>query len=106
VDTKQQTEAGVDRIRFQLNGLNQFTTPTIDDVYITNTSTRLGESRVVVLYPNADTADADWTRSTGVDHYATVDETTVNGDTDTSSASTTASGWATPGPSCACRRLG
>jgi hypothetical protein len=82
VDTKQQTEAGVDRIRFQLNGLNQFSTPTIDDVYITNGGTRLGESRVVVLYPNADTADADWTPSTGVDHFATVDETTVNGDTD------------------------
>jgi hypothetical protein len=82
VDTKQQTEAGVDRIRFQLNGLNQFTTPTIDDVYVTNTSTRLGESRVAVLYPNADTADADWAPSTGVDHFATVDETTVNGDTD------------------------
>jgi len=82
VDTKQQTEAGVDRIRFQLNGLNQFTTPTVDDVYVTNVSTRLGESRVVVLYPNADTADADWTPSTGVDHFATVDETTVNGDTD------------------------
>jgi hypothetical protein len=82
VDTKQQTEAGVDRIRFQLNGLNQFSTPTIDDVYITNGGTRLGESRVVVLYPNADTADADWTPRTGVDHFATVDETTVNGDTD------------------------
>jgi hypothetical protein len=82
VDTKQQTEAGVDRIRFQLNGLNQFTTPTIDDVYITHGGTRLGESRVVVLYPNADTADADWTPRTGVDHFATVDETTVNGDTD------------------------
>jgi len=82
VDTKQQTEAGVDRIRFQLNGLNQFTTPTIDDVYITNSGTRLGESRVAVLYPNADTADADWIPSTGTDHYATVDETTVNGDTD------------------------
>jgi hypothetical protein len=57
VDTKQQTEAGVDRIRFQLNGLNQFTTPTVDDVYITNAATRLGESRVAVLYPSADTAD-------------------------------------------------
>jgi hypothetical protein len=82
VDTKQQSEAGVDRIRFQLNGLNQFTTPTIDDVYVTTTATRLGESRVVVLYPNADTADAEWTPSTGVGHFATVDETTVNGDTD------------------------
>jgi hypothetical protein len=82
VDTKQQTEVGVDRIRFQLNGLNQFTTPTIDDVYVTNGGTRLGESRVAVLYPNADTADADWTPSTSVNHYATVDETTVNGDTD------------------------
>jgi hypothetical protein len=82
VDTKQQSEAGVDRIRFQLNGLNQFTTPTIDDVYVTNGGTRLGESRVAVLYPSADTADADWTPSTGTDHYALVDEATVNGDTE------------------------
>ena len=54
----------------------------IDDVYVTNTSTRLGESRVAVLYPSADTAHADWTPSTGTDHYALVDETTVNSDTD------------------------
>jgi hypothetical protein len=45
-------------------------------------ATRLGESRVLVLYPTADTADTDWAPSRGVDHYATVDETTVNGDTD------------------------
>jgi hypothetical protein len=70
----------VDRIRFQLNGLNQFSSPMVDDVYVTNIATRLGESRVLVLYPTADTADADWTPSTGVDHYATVDEATVNGD--------------------------
>ena len=82
VGTRQQTEVGVDRIRFQLNGLNQFTTPTIDDVYVTNSGARLGESRVAALYPNADTADADWTPSTGTDHYALVDETTVNSDAD------------------------
>ena len=50
-------------------------------MYVTNTATRLGESRVLVLYPNADTADADWTPSAGADHYATIDEA-VNGDTD------------------------
>jgi hypothetical protein len=37
---------------------------------------------VDVLYPNADTADADRSPSAGTDHYAVVDETTVNGDTD------------------------
>ena len=70
----------MDRVRFQLNGLNEFSSPTVHDVYVTNGRTRLGESGVAVLYPSADTADADWTPSTGTDHYATVDETTVNGD--------------------------
>jgi hypothetical protein len=70
VDTRQQVEAGVDRIRFQLNGLNQFSSPTVDDVYVTDSAARLGESRVAVLYPDADTADADWTPSAGADHYA------------------------------------
>jgi hypothetical protein len=82
VDTRQQAEAGVDRIRFQLNGLTQFSSPTVDDVYVTDSAARLGESRVAVLYPVADTADADWTPSAGADHYALVDETTVNSDSD------------------------
>ena len=35
-----------------------------------------------MLYPNADTPDAGWASNSGTDHYALVDETTVNGDTD------------------------
>jgi hypothetical protein len=53
-----------------------------DDVYVTDQSTRLGESRVTTLYPNGVTADADWTPSGGGDNDEAVDETLVNGDTD------------------------
>jgi hypothetical protein len=40
------------------------------------------------LRPTADTAEADWTPSAGADHYAVVDEATINGDTDYVSAAT------------------
>jgi hypothetical protein len=39
-----------------------------------------------MLRPTADTAEADWTPSAGADHYAMVDEATINGDTDYVSA--------------------
>ena len=38
----------------------------LDDYYITNTSTRLGEIHISTLSPSADTAQKDWTPSTGV----------------------------------------
>ena len=50
----------------------------IDDLYLTNTPTKLGEQRVETLYPNADTAQKQWTASTGVDNYAMVDETLMS----------------------------
>jgi hypothetical protein len=59
-----------------------------DDIYVNNDGTRLGPSRVDTLRPTADNADADWTPSAGADHYAVVDETTINGDTDYVSAAT------------------
>jgi len=58
-----------------------------DDIYVTD-STRLGPCRVDTLRPTADTAEADWTPSAGADHYAVLDETTINGDTDYVSAAT------------------
>lgn len=54
------------------------TTYEFDDVYVTDTATRLGEQRVETLYPNADTAQKQWTASTGSDNYAMIDETTMN----------------------------
>jgi hypothetical protein len=58
-----------------------------DDLYVTDTFTRLGERRVETLAVTADTADKDWTPSTGSVNYAMVDEIPVNS-TDYVSAST------------------
>jgi hypothetical protein len=59
-----------------------------DDLYMTNTATRVGERRIDVLRPSADTAQKDWTPSTGTNNSALVDDTTFNDDTDYVSAST------------------
>lgn len=50
----------------------------LDDIYIANTSTRLGEQKIETLRPSADTAQKQWTPSTGTDNYALVDETLMN----------------------------
>jgi hypothetical protein len=62
--------ADIDSIRAGYN-VTQFA---IDDLYCTNTATRLGECRVDVLHPTADTAQKDWTASTGSNNYACIDE--------------------------------
>jgi hypothetical protein len=61
----------------RLNG-----TPNIwyDDVYVTDTATRLGERRIETLRPNSDNAQT-WTRSAGSSNYGLVNETLVDGDT-------------------------
>ena len=66
----------IDSIRLYGNGSY------VDDMYITNTATWLGESRISTLKMTADTAQADSTPSTGTDRFACIDETTVNTDTD------------------------
>jgi hypothetical protein len=53
-----------------------------DDFYVNNTSTRTGELKIDTLSPTADTAQKDFTASTGSDNYAMVDELPVNADTD------------------------
>ena len=50
----------------------------MDDLYTTNTATKLGECRIDTLRPSADTATKDWTPSTGTANYAMVDETTFD----------------------------
>lgn len=81
VDTKGQSAADITEFAFLAPVPGPGSPGIVDDLYVTN-GTRLGECRVVTLRPSADTADADWTPSTGVDHFAVVDETSVNGDTD------------------------
>ena len=52
---------------------------TVDDFYIEDTyDTALPERRVETLYPNADGATLNLTPSTGVNHYAVVDEASVS----------------------------
>lgn len=65
----------------------------VDDVYVLDGSGStsndfLGDLRVDVSYPNAAGSHSDWTRSTGADQWATVDEALVNSDTDYNSTAT------------------
>ncbi|MBN9004555.1 MAG: hypothetical protein J0H40_03990 [Rhizobiales bacterium] len=53
----------------------------VDDLYITDTASRIGEVRIDTLVPTADTAQKDFTASTGSDNYAMVGELPVDGDT-------------------------
>lgn len=53
----------------------------VDDLYITDTATRIGEIKIDTVVPTADTAQKDFTASTGTDNYAMVDELPVDGDT-------------------------
>jgi hypothetical protein len=86
VDTKGQAQSDITQFNIFATSLGSSNSADVDDVYVTD-STRLGECRVITLYPTADTADSDWTPSTGSDNFAMVDETTVNGDTDYVAAS-------------------
>lgn len=81
-DTKTSTAATVDNIIIQggtgyniIGGNYRY-----DDFYLIDTGTKLGESRVETLYPNADTATTDWTPLSGTDNYAMVDEAQCDGD--------------------------
>jgi hypothetical protein len=80
--------SGVDTIVFTSGGGGP--TMTYDDIYICDTTgsaprnTFLGDVRVATIYPNADGAHAQWTPSSGPNHYDRVNEssgTFPDGDT-------------------------
>lgn len=53
-----------------------------DDLYVTNTATRLGEQRVVTVVPTSDGTPSQWAASGGVvPPYTMVDEVLCDGDT-------------------------
>lgn len=52
-----------------------------DDLYVTNTTTKLGPCRVETLRPSADTATAQWTPNSGTSHFNRVSDATYDGDT-------------------------
>ena len=60
------------------HGVSVTNTSDFDDLYLDDVATSLGEMRVETIRPTADTADKDFTRSTGADNYALVDEATVD----------------------------
>ena len=83
VDTQDTANAYANNIRFSGTGIGH----RFDDIYIcdatgSKNNNFLGEMKVEILFPDGDTADADWTCSTGTDHYALVDENPSNDDTD------------------------
>ncbi len=92
LDTKTSANATANQIQFYTAGavhgstLNDWN---YDDLYVTDTATKLGECKVETCRPTADVSGAtDFTPSTGSSHFALVDETTCNGDTDYNSGST------------------
>jgi hypothetical protein len=55
----------------------------MDDVYVCDTANEhKGDVRVETLRPNADTAQRDFSRSTGTVNFSLIDETQFNSDTD------------------------
>lgn len=79
--------ASIDAISMASDG-SFGTTRIFDDLYVTNTAARVGERRIDTLRPSADTAQKDWTPSTGTTNFNLVNETVVNDDTNYVSSST------------------
>jgi hypothetical protein len=84
-DTKQQAAAGWTIVRTAV--------AIIDDLYIndgtgTINNTFWGDTRIDCVFPDGNGAHSEWTRSTGANQYATIDEVTPNGDTDYNSTAT------------------
>jgi hypothetical protein len=80
--------AAIDAYGFNTEGMAA--TADFDDMYICNVATKLGEMRIETLRPTADTATKDFSRSTGADNFALIDETLWNDDTDYTFSSTAA----------------
>jgi len=79
----QDTQAGLNAWHNTL-GIGTSSLAYIDDVYMCDgtgsfNNDWIGQRKIVALFPNADTATADWTPSTGTDHYATVNEGSAGG---------------------------
>lgn len=84
VDTQSTGNNRIDRIL--IGNVGRFNGPTggtvqYDDIYMTNSISRLGERRVETLRPNADTAQKQFVPNSGSNNYDRVNETLVNGNT-------------------------
>ena len=88
VNTKGQAQDGVSTLRLRMPGTTAWAACNVDDVYVADAATRLGDSRVITLVPDGDTGDKDWSPGSGEDNYAMVDEEQVDGDTSYVASST------------------
>jgi hypothetical protein len=89
VNTQTTANATTNGVRFANAGYPV----TIDDFYCLNSSgsvnnTFLGECRILTGLPNVDGSSLQWTPSAGTSHFAMVDETNPNDDTDYVSSAT------------------
>jgi hypothetical protein len=85
-DTKHTSNATANSIRL-FGGAGSFCATYIDDLYICDgtggsNNDFLGDVRVDAMLPNGDGSNSAWTCSTGSTHYALVDESAPNDDTD------------------------
>lgn len=80
-NTQQTGNANIQGIQLQVPDISGSSSGYFDDLYITDTASRVGERRVETLRPNADTATKNFTPLTGTANYAMVDESQVDGDT-------------------------
>lgn len=86
VDTKTQTDAGVNSVRLKgcaFNGGGGSNFQWLDDMYIADTAGSvnndfLGDVRIDPIFPNGAGTHQSWTPSTGTDHAALIDETAPN----------------------------
>ena len=70
-------------VAFDLGGI---TYTYLDDLYAWDTSTSynntfLGDKRIATMFPDGDTAEADWTPNSGTTGYTQIDETAIDSDT-------------------------
>lgn len=81
VDTKQQTTAAISH--FTVGGNSSAGSRpviSIDDLYVRDDLTMIGPCFVETIYPNGDTANKAFERSSGADNYALIDDVAVDTD--------------------------
>lgn len=82
IDTRNGTPTTVDTIAYGMAaGDNRLGGFDVDDVYILDAATSIGERKIETLRPNADTATKQWTPNSGTADFSQVNETLVDGDT-------------------------
>jgi hypothetical protein len=90
-DTKNTANAYIDRFQFLPGGAANSLGVNIDDMVFQDDATTpsyQGDCRVIALFPNAAGTYTQWTRSTGANSWANVDDLPPNSDTDYNSSTT------------------